>query len=79
MRYFLAIVLPPAAVLMCGKPVTFLLNIPLTLLGWIPGVIHAIVVVNSHEADKRNKKVVRAINNQTRTMQATIQKQNPSA
>lgn len=31
MRYFLAIILPPVAVLLCGKPVQFVLNIFLTL------------------------------------------------
>ena len=61
MRYFLAILLPPLAVLFCGKPVQFLLNILLTLLGWIPGVIHALLVVNTHLADKRADKIVKAI------------------
>ncbi|MDD5458534.1 MAG: YqaE/Pmp3 family membrane protein [Phycisphaerae bacterium] len=60
MRYFLAIVLPPLAVLLCGKPVQFVLNIFLTLLFWIPGVIHAILVVNSHLADKRTDKIIKA-------------------
>ncbi len=62
MRYFLAIILPPLAVLLCGKPVQFILNIFLTLLGWIPGVIHAILVVNTHLADKRADKIVKAMN-----------------
>ena len=61
MRYFLAIVLPPLAVLLCGKPIQFILNIFLTLLFWIPGVIHALLVVHSHLADKRTEKIVRAI------------------
>ena len=61
MRYFLAIILPPLAVLLCGKPVQFILNIFLTLLFWIPGVIHAILVVNSHLADKRAEKIVQAV------------------
>lgn len=61
MRYFLAIILPPLAVLLCGKPIQFVLNIFLTLLFWIPGVIHAILVVNSHLADKRTKKIVDAM------------------
>jgi uncharacterized membrane protein YqaE (UPF0057 family) len=61
MRYVLAIILPPLAVLLCGKPIQFILNIFLTLLGWIPGVIHAILVVNSHLADKRTQKIVDAI------------------
>ena len=60
MRYFLAIVLPPLAVLLCGKPIQFLLNILLTLLGWIPGVIHAILVVQTHLADQRTEKIINA-------------------
>ena len=63
MRYFLAIILPPLAVLLCGKPIQFILNILLTLLGWIPGVIHAILVVNSHLADKRVEKIAKAVKN----------------
>lgn len=61
MRYFLAIILPPLAVLLCGKPVQFFLNILLTLLFWIPGVVHAILVVHSHLADKRTDKIVQAV------------------
>ena len=60
MRYFLAIILPPLAVLLCGKPMQFLLNIILTLFFWIPGVIHAILVVNSHLADKRTNRIIDA-------------------
>ena len=61
MRYLLAIILPPVAVLLCGKPFQALLNFVLTLLGWLPGAIHALVVVNSHKADKRNDKLIKAI------------------
>lgn len=54
MLYFLAILLPPAAVLFAGgRPMQALLNTGLTLLGWIPGVIHAFLVVGEHKADKR--------------------------
>ncbi|HPQ51581.1 MAG TPA: YqaE/Pmp3 family membrane protein [Alphaproteobacteria bacterium] len=63
MRYVLAIILPPLAVLFCGKPIQFILNIFLTLLGWIPGAVHAILVVNSHLADKRTDRIVNAMKN----------------
>lgn len=53
MLYLLAIVLPPAAVLLTGRPIQALLNCRLTLLFWIPGIIHAILVVNEHKANKR--------------------------
>ena len=61
MRYLLAIILPPVAVLLCGKPVQALLNLVLTLFFWIPGAIHALFVVNSHLADKRAERVVKAV------------------
>lgn len=61
MRYILAIFLPPVAVFLCGKPVQGILNILLTLLFFIPGVIHALLVVHNHLADKRTDKIVKAI------------------
>lgn len=61
MRYFLAIILPPLAVLLCGKPVQFLLNLVLTLCFYVPGMIHAILVVNDHMSNKRNEKLIRAM------------------
>lgn len=62
MRYFLAILLPPIAVLLCGKPGQMILNIVLTLLGWIPGAVHALFVVHNHLAEKRNQQLIKAIN-----------------
>ena len=53
MLYLLAIVAPPIAVLLTGRPMQALLNCLLTLLGWVPGIIHAILVVNEHKANKR--------------------------
>ncbi len=61
MRYFLCIILPPIAVLTTGKIGAFILSIILTLLFWIPGVIHAFLVVNKYYADKRNDKLIKAI------------------
>ena len=61
MRYLLAVILPPVAVLICGKPIQALLNFVLTLLFWIPGLIHAIFVVNGYYADQRTDRVIEAI------------------
>ena len=61
MLYLIAILLPPLAVLFCGKPFQALLNLVLTLLGWIPGVIHACLVVSSHHADQRNQRLLDAM------------------
>ena len=64
MRYLLAIILPPVAVLLCGKPVQFFLNLLLCLLFVIPGIIHAILVVNKLYADRRHKEMVAAVRGQ---------------
>lgn len=60
--YLLAIIVPPIAVLFAGKPIQALLSFFLTLLGWVPGVIHALFVVANSKADKRNHDLIRAIN-----------------
>jgi uncharacterized membrane protein YqaE (UPF0057 family) len=57
----LAIFLPPVAVFLCGKPIQALLNIVLTLCAWLPGVIHAICVLNARNADKRTNKILDAM------------------
>lgn len=59
MMYLLAILLPPVAVLLCGKPIQALLNLGLTLLLWIPGSIHAILVVNEHKANQRANRMAK--------------------
>ena len=73
MLYLLAFFVPPLAVLLCGKPFTaianavvWLVSIGLMLVGigvvtvWI-SVIHAMIVVGSHKADKRAKAQAAAI------------------
>jgi uncharacterized membrane protein YqaE (UPF0057 family) len=47
------VVFPPLAVLLTGRIASFFLSLLLTLLGWIPGVIHACLVVNDYHAEKR--------------------------
>jgi uncharacterized membrane protein YqaE (UPF0057 family) len=64
MIYLLAILLPPVAVLMVGKPGQALLNLVFTLFFWVPGIIHALLVVSAAQADKRNQAVVDAIKGQ---------------
>jgi len=46
LRLILAIILPPLGVLLqVGLGAQFWLNVVLTLLGWIPGVIHAFYII----------------------------------
>lgn len=70
MRYLFAVIFPPLGVLLCGKPIQFLLSIPLTLCFYVPGIIHALCVVSSYEAENRTNKIVRAIKDSDRA--ATI-------
>jgi uncharacterized membrane protein YqaE (UPF0057 family) len=64
MDYFLAIVLPPVAVLLKGKPGQALLNFVLTLFFWFPGAIHACIVVADAHAQKRHREMLRAVQGQ---------------
>ena len=46
LRIILAILLPPLGVfLQVGLTLHFWINVVLTLLGWLPGVVHAIWVI----------------------------------
>ncbi|PSB01592.1 YqaE/Pmp3 family membrane protein [Merismopedia glauca] len=50
LRLILAIALPPVAVFLTfGISSTLLINILLTLLGWLPGSIHALWVISKYE------------------------------
>jgi uncharacterized membrane protein YqaE (UPF0057 family) len=51
LKIILAILLPPVAVFLeRGISGSLLLNILLTILAWLPGAIHALLVVTSHPA-----------------------------
>jgi uncharacterized membrane protein YqaE (UPF0057 family) len=43
-RYLLAVLVPPAAVLMCRQPRQAVVNVLLTACFWVPGVVHALLV-----------------------------------
>ena len=61
MLYLLAILLPPLAVLLCGKWFQAILNIPLWLLLWVPGTVHAWGVVSNYYADKRQRRLINSL------------------
>lgn len=49
-RYALGILIPPVGVFMTyGLSTTLVINILLTILGWLPGVIHAVWAIAKHE------------------------------
>ena len=66
MLRLLAILLPPVAVLFCGKPISAILNVPLTLCFWLPGVIHAWGCVTDSKADARAHRQTRALSRAAR-------------
>ncbi len=61
MLFLLAFLLPPLAVLLTGRPIQALISIVLTLLGWVPGVVHALLVVNNYYADRRAERIIQAM------------------
>jgi uncharacterized membrane protein YqaE (UPF0057 family) len=63
MLYLLAVILPPVAVLLRGKPIQALINLVLTLCFWIPGIIHAWIIINGANTDARMKKQAKLIAN----------------
>jgi uncharacterized membrane protein YqaE (UPF0057 family) len=64
MLYLVAILLPPLAVLLCGKPFQSIINVILTIAFYLPGQIHAVLVVHNHYADRRTERVIRSMRNQ---------------
>lgn len=61
MLYLLAILLPPVAVLICGKPIQALLNLVLTICLYVPGAVHACLVVHERYNDRRTQRVIAAM------------------
>jgi uncharacterized membrane protein YqaE (UPF0057 family) len=62
MRYLLAILFPPLAVMISkGGFFTTFFNVILTCLIWVPGIIHALLVVNEYKTDKRTDKLIKAM------------------
>lgn len=64
MLYLLAILLPFTALFGAGKPFQGLICLVLqvTLIGWIPAALWAILVVNQRNAERRNKALIAAMN-----------------
>lgn len=61
----LAILLPFLSFMVRGKILTGILCLVLqiTLIGWLPAAIWAVMSLNNARAEKRNRRLIRAINN----------------
>ncbi|NUN66207.1 YqaE/Pmp3 family membrane protein [Pseudanabaena biceps] len=54
-QIILGIILPPLGVFLTyGFSTTLLINIGLTILGWIPGIIHAVWAISKHQDQQTN-------------------------
>ncbi len=60
-RYLLCIVLPPVAVLTTGRWFQAILNVVLTILGWVPGVVHAALIVQDFKEEQRTNRIIDAV------------------
>ncbi|MGB3573517.1 MAG: YqaE/Pmp3 family membrane protein [Phormidesmis sp.] len=55
-RYGLGVALPPLGVFLTyGISPAFFINLPLTLLGWVPGSIHAVWAISKHYEVQHNE------------------------
>jgi uncharacterized membrane protein YqaE (UPF0057 family) len=55
MKLILGILIPPLGVFLTyGIGLTLFINIGLTLLGWIPGSIHAVWAISKQQAQTNN-------------------------
>lgn len=58
LRYTLAIALPPVSVFLnYGFSLALLINVPLTILGWLPGSIHAVWAIAKQDEKLQQIKV----------------------
>ena len=61
MRLLFALICPPIAVLMCGRWFQGLVISPiLTACFWVPGIIHALIVVNNTQKADREHQLLMA-------------------
>jgi len=83
MIYLVALFCSPLALLLIGKPFQAIANLLIYFLSiffwltiifhfigfilWACGVLHAILAINSHRADKRTEEVVAALSNAGKT------------
>jgi uncharacterized membrane protein YqaE (UPF0057 family) len=61
MRALFVFICPPLAVLSCWKPISAMFNCFLCMFFWVPGVFHAMMVVQQHHEKHQTTRVVKAI------------------
>ena len=61
MMFILCIILPPIAAAISGGFSSFLINLILTCFGWLPGIVHAIMVTNKSSVQEQNEEHITMI------------------
>lgn len=61
MRYLIAIIFPPLAVLLCNRPAQAVLNFVLWLFCLVPGIVHGLLVVSQTIGDERQVELLIAV------------------
>jgi hypothetical protein len=92
MRYLFAILVPPLGILLCKRPVHFVVNLvvwlislPLVLflgiglIGWLACIAHAVAVCRMSSVDKRLDRLVDAIRSSGPAQTAAPVEPTPSA
>jgi len=57
----LAVLCPPLAVLATGRPARATVNAALTCCLYVPGLLHALAVVDRHATERRNEALLEAV------------------
>lgn len=63
MRYMLAVLFPPLALLLCGRVMSaiFCLLLMFTLVGWIPAAIWAWTAITQTENERRHRELLQVV------------------
>ena len=56
--FILCIILPPIAAAISGGFSSFFINLILTCFGWLPGIVHAIMVTNKSIVEEQNEELI---------------------
>lgn len=75
MRYLLAIILPPVAVLFSAGIGMAFLNLILTICFYFPGMIHAVLIVSKRDQQKRHEEMMKVLNQQAQLQAANLAQQ----
>jgi len=73
-RYLIAFICPPLAILLCGKPIQALICIPLCLV-YFPAALWALLVVSSHKAEVRNRALMKNADKNAKAQVKAIERQ----